>query len=1100
MEEHKIRKEGDTRNLIWPEDLTDKLSQYYSVAGWGKNSGIFNLKGVINTLKIQLIPNSNVPHDPACKQILASIQLYDCRFGKNSLEEVAQAYNGLKNNIEPFARIILKRCSKGILKIDDSSIGKINEALLTILKTKCRPSDMELNLLTTSLSKGENFRNAKQHNATDHDAQRVMSIGCETALNYLLAVIAIYRKISMARGGIRFKSDCSCDLNFLQEQRQPVPFAKVEPGKTLQIEGVPGKFRLQVIVTTDDGAQHVFDREGLIEKEQYAEVSFCFTQEMGIVRKDFNISNPLFDDEEDDELSTGIPYHGGIYIGPLNAKGQPHGIGSLRKAGIEFSGRFNHGQPCGSFIVEGVGFEYKGSVRTKGEHWSLCRGTIVRHIRKKSGDQTWCLEGDFRGLFCVEGKLNINGQLIYEGPFTERNGCEVAEGNGTLYLPGGAMYRGEIVRGKPQGRGFWINAEATEARYADWVNGTPLGEVIHVIDISGDCTAFLYDGVIRLCSLSREKSLRLHLYDIQGIMLLVKNQAGHSVDCPIKSGDSFRYELIDYDQLELFPKKGENGKWGYVDKNGKVVISYRYDNAYAFMNGVSQVEQDGKIGLITKKGMFLCPCQFDYVDDFSKILTRVRIKSKWGYIDQTGKQVCPCQFDEAYPIDDMGMAKVQLNRKQGYIDRTGKFVVSCQFDQVWGFSDNLALVEKSGLYGYINRQGQIAIPCQFKLAESFHEGRAYVLCDNKYGYIDVSGKIVIPCLFENAGSFRDGKAKVTYREKEIFIGKDWKEPAFDYGSMRLFPFQGKNKKWGFKNEDGFLMIKCEFDEVDSFSEGLARVKYCDKWGFINKRGNIVIPCQFVNSGIFSEGMAAATLPNKIGYINKIGDVVIPGKYSSGGCFSEGWVNVKFNGKWGFVDKHGKIVLPFVFDNADPFKKGRAKVTYNGNEILISKDWKEPIDYERLELFPKKGKNGKYGYVDKNGKVFIDFQYSDVSSFSEDLANVKHDTKWGFVNKDGKVVIPFVFDYAYPFKNGRANVTYRGQEISISKDWKESIYFDELKLKFKKGKNGKYGYVDEKGNVFIDFQFEEALNFFEGKAQVKQNGNWFRIDKNGRRID
>lgn len=49
------------------------------------------------------------------------------------------------------------------------------------------------------------------------------------------------------------------------------------------------------------------------------------------------------------------------------------------------------------------------------------------------------------------------------------------------------------------------------------------------------------------------------------------------------------------------------------------------------------------------------------------------------------------------------------------------------------------------------------------------------------------------------------------------------------------------------------------------------------------------------------------------------------------------------------------------------------------------------------------------------------QYEDAHSFSEDLAAVKKDGKWGYIDTDGKVVIPFEYDQAYAFSEGKAIV-------------------------------------------------------------------------------
>ena len=66
-------------------------------------------------------------------------------------------------------------------------------------------------------------------------------------------------------------------------------------------------------------------------------------------------------------------------------------------------------------------------------------------------------------------------------------------------------------------------------------------------------------------------------------------------------------------------------------------------------------------------------------------------------------------------------------------------------------------------------------------------------------------------------------------------------------------------------------------------------------------------------------------------------------------------------------------------------------------------------------------SNKYGYIDKNGKVVIDFKYDFASEFSEGLARVKKGEKYGYIDKNGNVVIDFIYDDADNFSDGLARV-------------------------------------------------------------------------------
>ncbi|MFH5163641.1 WG repeat-containing protein [Campylobacter coli] len=53
-----------------------------------------------------------------------------------------------------------------------------------------------------------------------------------------------------------------------------------------------------------------------------------------------------------------------------------------------------------------------------------------------------------------------------------------------------------------------------------------------------------------------------------------------------------------------------------------------------------------------------------------------------------------------------------------------------------------------------------------------------------------------------------------------------------------------NRKYGFIDKSGKIVIEPKFDGVGNFSEGLAKVKLNGKYGFIDKSGKIVIEPKF----------------------------------------------------------------------------------------------------------------------------------------------------------------------------------------------------------------------------------------------------------------
>ena len=61
----------------------------------------------------------------------------------------------------------------------------------------------------------------------------------------------------------------------------------------------------------------------------------------------------------------------------------------------------------------------------------------------------------------------------------------------------------------------------------------------------------------------------------------------------------------------------KSGKWGYIDKTGKTVISPKYANAGSFSEGLAAVSAAGKYGYIDKAGKETVAPAYEQALDFS---------------------------------------------------------------------------------------------------------------------------------------------------------------------------------------------------------------------------------------------------------------------------------------------------------------------------------------------------------------------------------------------------------------------------------------------------------------------------------------------------
>ena len=84
-----------------------------------------------------------------------------------------------------------------------------------------------------------------------------------------------------------------------------------------------------------------------------------------------------------------------------------------------------------------------------------------------------------------------------------------------------------------------------------------------------------------------------------------------------------------------------------------------------------------------------------------------------------------------------------------------------------------------------------------------------------------------------------------------------------------------------------------------------------KCGFIDKTGEVVVPCQWEYAESFSDGLASVIDEHwKFGFIDKTGEEVIPCQWKLVWPFSEGLARVEDeHGNWWTIEKTSKVLIP-----------------------------------------------------------------------------------------------------------------------------------------------------------------------------------------------
>ena len=78
------------------------------------------------------------------------------------------------------------------------------------------------------------------------------------------------------------------------------------------------------------------------------------------------------------------------------------------------------------------------------------------------------------------------------------------------------------------------------------------------------------------------------------------------------------------------------------------------------------------------------------------------------------------------------------------------------------------------------------------------------------------------------------------------------------------------KKWGFIDTTGNVVVAPKYNEVTNFNDGLARVRIGQRWGLIDTKGTVLRKPTFQSIGEFVNGVAPVLLEGKEYYINTEG--------------------------------------------------------------------------------------------------------------------------------------------------------------------------------------------------------------------------------------
>ena len=248
-----------------------------------------------------------------------------------------------------------------------------------------------------------------------------------------------------------------------------------------------------------------------------------------------------------------------------------------------------------------------------------------------------------------------------------------------------------------------------------------------------------------------------------------------------------------------------------------------------------------------------------------------------------------------------------------------------------------------------------------------------------------------------------------------------------------------------------------------YSEGLACININKKYGFVDGNGKVVIQPKYDFALHFRDTLTAVQIGNKAHYVDKTGKEFFKDKYNFTMPFYKGYGAAFLNNKAGLIDKTGKLVLNHEFDYirpTDAYLKGLAVVMKNNKYGLIDlKTRKYVLDLKFDQIIDREIENkesvlvatanSKVGIFDLTGRPIVPLQYEnaqvlnhylfgivggkfsvydialkkkifeqpgktyEIGYMTKNAIHLTVDSKQGLISALGKVLIPVQQEYISP---------------------------------------------------------------------------------------
>ena len=371
--------------------------------------------------------------------------------------------------------------------------------------------------------------------------------------------------------------------------------------------------------------------------------------------------------------------------------------------------------------------------------------------------------------------------------------------------------------------------------------------------------------------------------------------------------------------LRFLPYR-EEGRWGFIDEQGRVRIPARYEFVGAFVDGQAQVGLDGSVGRVDRSGQVIIPIRYEEVVDPSEGLSVVEAGDSAGAVDRAGRMVIPMRYEDLGESSG-GLSFARMGGRYGYVDGHGVERVPFEYEEAASFIHGVAVVRKAGAFGVIDRQGAVVVPCRYDWIDVSQPGAWRMRVGERMGLLSPFGDVLVPAEHDYIGTFSDGLALVVTGGSCMYVRRDG-APAFAHRSST------------------FPAVRTEGD----FHNGVARVMVNGRFALIDTTGERIFPAQYAEIGLMEADVVPVRKKQKWGYATRGYTTLVEAKYDGAWELHHGFARVRVGDRFGSIDPTGREVVAPRFTALADVQHGHLVASMPEGTGLITPDGRTVVPF------------------------------------------------------------------------------------------------------------------------------------------------------------